>query len=53
MVQAPAEFMIVAIGGAGKPSAFIPPVGATHAVTRALKLRDGQLAPSVEAFRRR
>jgi hypothetical protein len=53
MVQAPDDFMIVVIGGAGKHSAFIPTFGATHAVTRALKLRDGRLAPSVEAFRRR
>lgn len=52
MVQDPDDFMIVVIGGAGKHSAFIPTFGATHAVTRALKLRDGQLAPSVEAFRR-
>jgi hypothetical protein len=53
MVQDPDDFMIVVIGGAGKHSAFIPTFGATHAVTRALKLRDGQLAPSVEAFRRK
>jgi hypothetical protein len=53
MVQDPDDFMIVVIGGAGKHSAFIPTFGATHAVTRALKLRGGQLAPSVEAFRRK
>jgi len=52
MVQDADDFMIVVIGGAGKHSAFIPTFGATHAVTRALKLHDGQLAPSVEAFRR-
>lgn len=52
MVQDPDDFMIVVLGGAGKHSAFIPTFGATHAVTRALKLRDGQFAQSVEAFRR-
>jgi len=53
MVQDADDFMIVVLGGAGKHSAFIPTFGATHAVTRALKLRDGQLANSVEAFRSR
>jgi hypothetical protein len=44
--------MIAVIGGAGKHSAIIPTFGATHAVTRALKTRDGKLARSVEDFRR-
>ena len=52
MVQDADDFMIVVLGGAGKHSAFIPTFGATHAVTRALKLRDGLLAQSVEEFRR-
>ncbi len=52
MVQDADDFMIVVLGGAGKHSAFIPTFGATHAVTRALKLCDGQLAQSVEDFRR-
>ncbi len=53
MVQDANDFMIVVLGGAGKHSAFIPTFGATHAVTRALKLRDGKLANSVEEFRKR
>lgn len=52
MVQDADDFMIVVLGGAGKHSAFIPTFGATHAVTRALKRRDGQFAQSVEDFRR-
>lgn len=52
MVQDADDFMIVVLGGAGKHSAFIPTFGATHAVTRALKLRGGQLAQSVDDFRR-
>lgn len=53
MVRRPEAIMIAVIGGAGKHSAVIPTFGATHAVTRALKTRDGALARSVEAFRRR
>ena len=53
MVRRPEAFIIVVIGGAGKHSAVIPTFGATHAVTRALKTRDGRLAKSVEDFRQR
>jgi hypothetical protein len=53
MVRRPEAFMIVVMGGAGKHSAVIPTFGATRAVTRALKTRDGRLARSVEDFRRR
>jgi hypothetical protein len=53
MLRRPEALMIVVIGGAGKHSAVIPTFGATHAVTRALTTRDGQLARSVEDFRRR
>jgi hypothetical protein len=35
----------------GKHSAFVPTFGATKAVTRALKRKDGQLAMPVEEFR--
>ncbi len=52
MAQSPDKFMIVVLGGAGKHSAFVPTFGITSAVTRALKLSDGQLARSVEAFKR-
>ena len=45
------DILIAVIGGAGKHSAFIPTFGATRAVTRALKRKDGQLAMSVEEFR--
>jgi hypothetical protein len=37
----------------GKHSAVIQTFGATKAVTRPLKLRDGTLARSVEDFKRR
>lgn len=46
------DIMVVVIGGAGKHSMFIPTFGATRSVTRALKLRDGTFARSVEDFRR-
>lgn len=52
MAQCAEDIMIAVIGGAGKHSAFIPTFGATRAVTRALKLRDGRLAESVKEFRR-
>jgi hypothetical protein len=41
------------IGGAGKHSAVIHTFGATQAVTRALKTRDGNYAKSVADFKRR
>jgi hypothetical protein len=53
MVQRPEDILIAVIGGAGKHSAVIQTFGATKAVTRALKLRDGTLARSVEDFKRR
>jgi len=52
MVQRAEDIIIVVIGGAGKHSAYIPTFGATKAVTRALKRKDGQFAKSVEEFRR-
>ena len=52
MVQRAEDIIIVVIGGAGKHSAYFPTFGATKAVTRALKRNDGQLAKSVEEFRR-
>ncbi len=52
MTQCAEDIMLAVVGGAGKHSAFIPTFGATRSVTRALKLRNGQLAQSVEAFRR-
>jgi hypothetical protein len=52
-VQNAADIIIAVIGGAGKHSAYIPTFGATKAVTRALKRKDGQLAKSVEDFRGR
>ena len=51
LVQNPEDIIIVVIGGAGKHSAFIPTFGATRAVTRALKRRDGAYARSMEEFR--
>ena len=46
------DIIIAVIGGAGKHSAYIPTFGATKAVTRAAKLKNGQLAKTVEEFRR-
>jgi hypothetical protein len=53
MVQRPEDILIAVIGGAGKHSAVIQTFGATKAVTRALKRRDGSYALSVEDFRRK
>ena len=53
MVQRPEDILIAVIGGAGKHSAVIHTFGATKAVTRALKTRDGNYAASVEQFRRK
>lgn len=51
LVQNPDDIIIAVIGGAGKHSAYIPTFGATRAVTRALKRRDGRFARSVEELR--
>jgi hypothetical protein len=51
MVQRPEDILIAVIGGAGKHSAVIHTFGATKAVTRPLKLRDGSYARSVADFR--
>ena len=52
MAKHPEEVVIAVVGGSGKHSAFVPTFGASRAVTRALKLRDGRLARSVHDFRR-
>jgi len=52
MVQKPEDLLIAVIGGAGKHSAVINTFGATRAVTRALKTRDGRYAKSVSDFRK-
>jgi hypothetical protein len=52
IVQMPDDILIAVVGGAGKHSAVIPTFGATRAVTRALRRSDGQLARSMEDFRR-
>ena len=53
IVQAAEDLIVIVLGGAGKHSMFLPTFGATHAVTRPLKLADGRFAHSVEEFRRR
>lgn len=53
MAQRAEDIMIVVIGGAGKHSMYLPTVGETRSVTRALKLADGRLAGSVQEFRQR
>lgn len=52
MAQRAEDFMMIVLGGAGKHSAVVPTFGATRAVTRALKTRDGRFAKSVRDFRR-
>lgn len=52
IVQSASDILVAVVGGAGKHSACIPTFGATRAVTRALRRSDGQLAGSVEDFRR-
>jgi len=52
MAQGAEDIMVVVLGGAGKHSMYIPTFGETRSVTRALKLADGTLARSVQAFRR-
>jgi hypothetical protein len=52
MVQRPEDILIAVIGGAGKHSAIVGTFGATKAVTRPLKLRDGSYARSVADFRK-
>jgi hypothetical protein len=49
-VQRAEDLIIAVIGGAGKHSAYIPTFGATKAVTRALKRRDGSFASSLRDF---
>jgi len=53
VVREPEDLLIAVVGGAGKHSAFVPTFGATLPVTRALKTANGELARSVEDFRRR
>ena len=53
MVQRAEDILIAVIGGAGKHSAIVQTFGATKAVTRALKLRDGSYVRSVADFRRK
>lgn len=53
MVQRAEDILIAVIGGAGKHSAVINTFGATKAVTRPLKLRDGRYARSVADFKHR
>ena len=50
--QSPDDFIVIVVGGAGKHSAVIPTFGNERSVTRALKRKDGQLAKSMEEFRR-
>ena len=52
IVQTPDDILVAVVGGAGKHSAVIPTFGATRAATRALKRGDGQLAKSMQDFRR-
>jgi hypothetical protein len=50
MVRRAEDILIAVIGGAGKHSAVINTFGATKAVTRGLKTRDGRYAKSVQDF---
>ncbi|HSQ05079.1 MAG TPA: UGSC family (seleno)protein, partial [Burkholderiales bacterium] len=53
IIQRAQDIIVVVIGGAGKHSAYLPTYGSPRSVTRALKRQDGQLALSVEDFRRK
>jgi len=48
MVQAPEDFIIVVLGGAGKHSAYLPTFGTTRAVTHPLRTADGRMARSID-----
>ena len=50
-VQRAEDILIAVIGGAGKHSAYIPTFGATRAITRALRRRDGSYARTVADFK--
>jgi hypothetical protein len=52
MIHNADNLLIAVIGGAGKHSAIIPTFGATKAVTKALKRKDGQYARSMHDMRR-
>lgn len=52
IMKEPNGVYVAVIGGAGKHSAYIPTFGATHPVTRALKRADGEIARSVQEFKR-
>ncbi len=52
MIHNAGNLLIAVIGGAGKHSAIIPTFGATRAVTRALKRKDGQLARGMADMKR-
>jgi hypothetical protein len=51
MIHNADNLLIAVIGGAGKHSAVIPTFGATQAVTRALKRKDGAYARSMQDMR--
>jgi hypothetical protein len=51
IIKGEAAVHVIVVGGAGKHSVYIPTFGPTRPVTLPLKLKDGTLAKSVEAFR--
>src|SRR6185369_3733958 len=52
LIRAPEHLMIIVAGGSGRHSCWMPTFGAmTRAVTRALALKDGTLAKSIQEFR--
>jgi hypothetical protein len=52
MIHNADNLLIAVIGGAGKHSAIVPTFGATKAVTKALKRKDGQYARNMQEMRR-
>jgi len=50
LVRRPEDLIVIVLGGAGKHSMYLPSFGPTRAVTRALKLANGEFARSVEDF---
>lgn len=48
--KTPDSFIIIVLGGAGKHSMYLPSFGPTAAVTRPLKLSNGEYAESVQDY---
>jgi len=53
LIRKPEHLMVIVVGGPGRHSCWMPTFGAmTRSVTRAIALKDGTLAQSIQEFRR-